>query len=69
VTSVGGGLLSLWKPTQGRLINHLKGQNTSTNCLEVVGEQLVSASSGGNIVIHTAFESSVSASVPAMQPF
>ncbi len=60
VTSVGSGLLSLWRPTHGKLLYHLKGQNHTTPCLEVVGEQLISASGNGNVVIHTAFESSVS---------
>lgn len=61
VTSVGSGLLSLWRPTHGKLIYHLTGQSNATNCLEVVGDQLISAASNGNIVIHTSFESSVSA--------
>lgn len=60
VTSVGSGVLSLWKPTHGRLIYHLKGQSHTTNCLEVVGDQLISVASNGNTVIHTNFESSVS---------
>ena len=60
VTSVGNGLLSLWRPTHGKLIYHLKGQTNTTNSLEVVGDQLISAASNGNIVIHTSFESSVS---------
>ena len=60
VTSVGSGLISLWRPANGKLIYHLKGQSNTTNCLEVVGDQLISAASNGNIVIHTSFESSVS---------
>lgn len=60
VTSVGSGLLSLWRPTHGRFLYHLQGQSHSTSCLAVVGEQLLSAASNGNIVIHSGFESSVS---------
>ena len=60
VTSVGNGLLSLWRPTHGKLVYHLKGQSSTTNCLEVVGDQLISASQNGNVVIHSAFESPVS---------
>ena len=65
---MGSGLISLWRPTHGKLIYHLKGQSNSTNCLEVVGEQLISAATNGNIVIHTSFESSVSSPrVPSAQ--
>ena len=36
------------------------GQSSSTHCLEIMGEQLVSASSNGHVVIHNYFEHTVS---------
>lgn len=60
ITSAGNGLLGLWKPAYGKLLHLLRGQSSVTQCLEVVGEQLISVSNGGCVVIHDCFENSVS---------
>ena len=59
VTSTGAGLVTLWKPTHGKLLHSLRGQSSITQCLEVVGDQLISVSNNGNVVIHDSFENSV----------
>ena len=60
ITSAGNGLLGLWKPAYGKLLHLLRGQSTVTQCLEVVGEQLVTVSNSGCVVVHDSFENSVS---------
>jgi len=56
VSSVGSGLLTLWKPAQARLMHHLRGQSSSTHCLEIIRDQLISVSSHGLLVVHNNFE-------------
>ena len=59
VTSAGNGLLALWKPAYGKLLHSLRGQSGATQCLDVVGEQLVSVSNNGHVVVYDFFENSV----------
>ena len=59
MSSAGSGLLALWKPTHGKHINTFKGQTHTTNCLEIIGDQLISASTNGNVIIHDSFEVTV----------
>jgi WD repeat-containing protein 81 len=56
VTSVGPGTMHLWRPSTGKLLSHIRGQSSTTHCLDTMGEQLVSASSNGHVVIHNCFE-------------
>ena len=46
----------------------LRGQSSATQCLEVVGEQLISVSNGGCVVVHDSFENSVSEVVIKFSP-
>ena len=67
MSSMGNGMLSLWRPTHGRLLYHLRGQGHVTSCLEVVGEQLLSGATNGTLAIHSVFEASVSGLEENMQ--
>jgi WD repeat-containing protein 81 len=56
VTSVGAGTMHLWRPSTGKLLSHIRGQSSTTPCLDYMGQQLISASSNGQVVVHNSFE-------------
>jgi len=60
VASVGQGLLSLWRPTHGKLVHPIKGPAHAAACMEVCGDQLITASNNGSFVLHEGFEVNVS---------
>jgi hypothetical protein len=55
LTSVGNGMISLWKPT-GRVLNHFRGHSSSTSCVETFNEELVTVSNNGQVLIHGSYE-------------
>ena len=60
VTSVGQGLVSLWRPTYGKLIHPLKCPAHPVHCMEVCGDQFITVSSNGHLAVHDGFEINVS---------